>query len=140
MNMILLTWELGAGMGHLANLAPLAAGFVERGHRVVAALSDLSHADQAFAGLPVSFLQAPSRARPAGRGDNRARTFAHILRDHGFADAGELRTRVEAWRNLYESVHPDLVVFDHSPTALLAARGLPLRRVLIGTGFFSSRR
>jgi hypothetical protein len=32
-------------------------------------------------------------------------------------------------------VRPDLVVFDHSPTALLASRGLPMRRALIGSGF-----
>jgi UDP:flavonoid glycosyltransferase YjiC (YdhE family) len=33
-------------------------------------------------------------------------------------------------------VRPDLIVFDHSPVALLAARGIPARRALIGTGFW----
>jgi hypothetical protein len=42
---------------------------------------------------------------------------------------------VEAWRNLYRLVCPDLVLFDHAPTALLAARGLDLRRVVLGSGF-----
>jgi UDP:flavonoid glycosyltransferase YjiC (YdhE family) len=134
---ILLTWELGGGMGHLANLAPLARGLVERGHRVTAALADLSRAHRAFAGVPVAFLQAPLRARSAGRPESQARTFAHVLLDNGFAEAGQLRTLVEAWRNLFEFIRPDLIVFDHSPTALLAARGRSTRRVLIGTAFFS---
>jgi hypothetical protein len=32
-------------------------------------------------------------------------------------------------------VGPDLIVFDHTPTALLASRGLDTRRALIGSGF-----
>src|SRR5207248_6193842 len=40
-----------------------------------------------------------------------------------------------AWRNLIRMVGPDLVIFDFSPTALLACRGLPVRRALIGSGF-----
>jgi hypothetical protein len=35
-----------------------------------------------------------------------------------------------------ELAEPDLIVCDHSPTALLAARGLPARKAIIGTGFF----
>ena len=32
-------------------------------------------------------------------------------------------------------IRPDLIVFDHSPTALLAARGVAVRRVVTGAGF-----
>jgi hypothetical protein len=42
----------------------------------------------------------------------------------------------EAWRQLYDFIQPDLIVFDHSPTALVAARGFPARRVVLGNGFF----
>jgi UDP:flavonoid glycosyltransferase YjiC (YdhE family) len=69
---ILLTWELGGGMGHLANLAPLARGLAERGHRVTAALSDLSRAHRAFAGVPVAFFQAPHRLRTRDRPESNA--------------------------------------------------------------------
>ena len=48
----------------------------------------------------------------------------------------ELGILAEAWRYLYRQIEPDLIVFDHSPTALLAARGFPTRQALIGTGFF----
>ena len=31
---VLLAWELGAGSGHCAKLAPLAKGLIDRGHNV----------------------------------------------------------------------------------------------------------
>ena len=43
--------------------------------------------------------------------------------------------RVDAWRGLIDSVAPDLIIFDHSPTALLAARCGKARRVLLGDSF-----
>ncbi|HEX5241929.1 MAG TPA: nucleotide disphospho-sugar-binding domain-containing protein, partial [Tepidisphaeraceae bacterium] len=36
---------------------------------------------------------------------------------------------------MLETVRPDVVIFDHSPTALWCSRGLPMRRVVIGSGF-----
>ena len=36
---------------------------------------------------------------------------------------------------MFELIRPDLIVFDHSPTAMLASRGLTARRVAIGSGF-----
>ena len=54
----------------------------------------------------------------------------------GFGQLDELGALVESWRNLYDAMQPDVIVFDHSPTALLAARGVPARRVSLGAGFF----
>jgi hypothetical protein len=62
-------------------------------------------------------------------------TFAHVLSNVGFGDDGELSVMAQAWRNLYEFVRPDLIVFDYSPTAMLAARGFPAKRAVVGTGF-----
>ncbi len=44
---------------------------------------------------------------------------------------------VAGWRNLYRWLKPDAIVFDHSPTALLASGGESARRVLLGAGFYS---
>jgi len=134
---VLLAWELGGGLGHLARLAPLAKGLHERGHRVFAALRDLSRAEGMFPGSEVSLLQPPLHSQRDGRRIDPLRTFAHILFCNGFADVGELQATVGAWRNLLEDVEPDLIVFDHSPMALLAARGYGARKALIGTGFCS---
>jgi hypothetical protein len=56
---ILLAWELGGGLGHFMNLRPVADGLARRGHRVVAALRDLSSARRFLPNQDVTLLQAP---------------------------------------------------------------------------------
>jgi hypothetical protein len=132
---ILFAWQLGAGLGHMMQMLPLAQGLVERGHRVFLALRNLSAAPAVFGRLGVHFLQAPFKSdgrAPFARTPN----FAHILANTGFGSDAELQALAFAWRNLYRLIRPAVIIFDHSPIALLAARGLPVRRVLLGTGFF----
>ena len=63
------------------------------------------------------------------------RSYAGLLQNNGFANPGGLRATAEAWRHLYAYAKPDLVLFDHSPTALLAAWGMKVKRATLGTGF-----
>jgi UDP:flavonoid glycosyltransferase YjiC (YdhE family) len=132
---VLLVWELGAGFGHLINLLPLAKGLVQSGHRVVAAIRDLPFAEKVFGNLNITYFQAPTFAQPSQLIDP-IRSYAQILYNTGFNDPATLRFMANAWRNLYDCIKPDLIIFDHSPTALLAARGLGAKKALIGTGFF----
>jgi hypothetical protein len=46
---------------------------------------------------------------------------------------------INAWRRLIEDLNPDLILFDHCPSGLLASRGMKPKRVLIGTGFTCPR-
>lgn len=131
----LFAWELGYGLGHLVNLRPLVAGLSARGHRVALVLRDLAKARSIFAGENISYWQAPFKQRRT-RHLGPTLNFAHILYENGFCDADELGSLGEAWRNIFSHVDPDVIVFDHSPTALLAARGLRAKRVTLGTGFF----
>lgn len=133
---VLLAWELGAGLGHLMTLLPLAQSLCRRGHRVYATLRDLSRANALFGGLEVSCIQAPYNTHRPASPIAPVRTFAQILYNNGFYDLPGLSERTEAWRQIYHSIRPDLIVFDHSPTALLAARGFRAKRALIGNGFF----
>src|SRR5690348_15509947 len=126
---ILLAWELGAGLGHLQRLRPLAEELLRRGHRVVASLRDIPRAGAVFGGMQVRLLQAPQKLRPPPDEFKPPLTLPHILHNTGFGDDMELAALAGAWRNLLELVRPDAVVFDHSPTALLASRGLPHKRV-----------
>jgi UDP:flavonoid glycosyltransferase YjiC (YdhE family) len=57
------------------------------------------------------------------------------LSSAGFEDATELQTLTKCWDAIFDSVKPDLIVFDHAPTALHAARGRNVKRVVIGNGF-----
>lgn len=132
---ILITWELGGGLGHLAPLVPLARELATRGHAVSLATRELAHVDALFGGLDVRHFQAPIKTtRSADRMDP-PRTFAHILHNSGFSDPGELAAMAGAWRNLYELLKPDVILFDHSPLAMLASRAVLARRAVIGTGF-----
>jgi hypothetical protein len=143
---ILLAWELGGGLGHVMTMRPLAEGLARRGHRVVAVLRDLSSAREFITDPAVICLQAPFKHERI-RDIEPTCTLAQILHNCGFGNAVELLALAEAWRHLYDQFQPDLVVCEHSPTALLAARGLKVagtlrvpsapRLVLIGTGFFS---
>ena len=44
---------------------------------------------------------------------------------------------IAAWRNLFDLFQPDVILCNHSPTALLAARGARAQRVLLGDAFCS---
>jgi hypothetical protein len=131
----LFAWELGYGLGHLVNLRPLANGLRERGHRVELVLRNLAHARSIFSAEEAPYWQAPYRQfRPATSGPTLS--FAQILFENGFCDVPELAAHGDAWRNIFRAVDPDVIVFDHSPTALLAARGFRAKRATVGTGFF----
>lgn len=132
---ILISWELGGGLGHVLRWLPLVDSLRTKGHQMVAAVRDL-RAARPLASRGVALLQAPVKL---GRQRDRiepARTFAHVLHNTGFGDPEELAVLVKAWRHLLNYVRPDLILCDHSPTALLAARGRQgLRRAVLGTGF-----
>jgi hypothetical protein len=131
---VLFTWELGGGLGHVLPMRPLAAELLRRGHVVFVALRDLTRCAVAFGHTAVCFVQAPYK--PAGPTYvPRPQSHAHLMANVGFGSPNELYPFACAWRRLLEWVRPGLVVFDHSPTALLAARAIRTRRVLFGTGF-----
>lgn len=133
---IFMSWELGGGLGHVVRLSTLARALAARGHRLVVALRDLAHAHRLFADADVIAVQAPVRTRVPVDPVRRPATFAHILHNVGFGSADDLFVMARAWRQVFEWARPDLILFDHSPTALLAAHGAPpCRRALIGTGF-----
>jgi hypothetical protein len=140
MNTILLAWQLGAGTGHVMRMRPFAELGRDTSHRVYAVFRHLTRAAPAFAKVPVNFLQAPAKAE-GNLCFRRPTHFAHLLANTGFGRRGELFVLASAWRNLFRLTSPDLILFDHSPIALLASRGLsasdgrPLRRIVTGNGF-----
>jgi UDP:flavonoid glycosyltransferase YjiC (YdhE family) len=132
---ILLTWELGSGLGHIAELQPVAAGLAQQGHVVVAALRNLSSASKSLRGVQVRLLPAPYAA-VVNRGDaGPIATHPELLQNTGFGDVDELQSLYSAWRTIYSYVQPDAIVANFSPIALLAARGTPAKVVVLGTGF-----
>ena len=119
---VLLCWELGGNFGHLARLLALAVALRERGHEPVFAVRDLSDTETVFGALRFTLLQAPVwnahvQGLPVSVG------YAETLLQFGYYDADSLTGIVRGWRSLLDLLRPDLVVFDHAPTALLATHG-----------------
>jgi hypothetical protein len=139
MSRFLFTWEIGSGMGHTVPLAQVAEPLVARGHEVHFALRELTSARVALGALAdapnVRLWQAPIWQLKM-QGLPVPLSYAELLFRAGYLDAGRLRGLVQGWCSLIDTIQPDLLLADHSPTALLAARGRPLRRALIGSGFF----
>lgn len=134
MRRVLFAWELGANLGHLARLQPLAERFKARGHPVLVAVRETPGASMLFGPCGIPFLQAP-RLTQEIRLAHRPGCYADILLSQGCGNAVVLRDLVKAWRAVFESFRPDLVVLDHSPTALLAARSVGIATALVGNGF-----
>ena len=132
---VLLTWELGANLGHVMCLRPVAETLVGEGHRVVAAVKNVQRAREAFELDEVEYIQAPAEKLPYERGFREPWTFGHILYNMCFGETERATSRLRRWREIFDDVAPDLIVFDHSPTALLAARSHAVKRVVVGTGF-----
>jgi hypothetical protein len=132
---ILLAWELGGGRGHLGPLRQLAERLLRRGHRVFLASRNVVDAGEIFAGLPVGLFAAPYLSGTPGYARSPVRSFVDILHNVGFGGQSDHAALTAAWLSIYQAVQPDVVVFDHSPTALAASYVAPTRRVLLGTGF-----
>ncbi len=131
---ILLTWELGGGLGHLARLRPLALNLSAAGHSVTMALRHSPHTNTlprslTIVPVPVSPKSCQAIAQPV--------SIADILHNEGAATATHLGALVRAWRGLFKLLRPDVIVMDYSPVALLASQGLGMARVSLGTGFAS---
>src|SRR5471032_621470 len=134
MSRILFSWELGGNLGHITSLVMLARALRARGHEVAFALKHLRGAAGLLKQHGFAFFQAPVvQARAADLPRDPA-SYAEIMLLHGFGDAEGLIAATLAWRNLFGLLRPDLIVFDHSPSALFAARGLGLPRVRFGMG------
>lgn len=133
---ILFTWELGGGMGHVAPYLPLIEGLRQQGHTVAFVLRNLKFAESVLGVRGIPYFQAPVMLGNTPPEINPAHTFAQILNNVGYVDTDLLTGLTRAWRQLFESYKPDVILYDHSPTALLASRHLPCKKVVFGTGFF----
>ena len=135
---LLLAWELGNGLGHVLPMSQLAIALCARGHEVHLVLRDLSLAraglGRAWREPGLHLWQAPVWLHPVV-GRAAPTCHAELLFDAGYLNAERLSGLVQAWRQLFDRLKPELLVADFAPTALLAARGRRLCRVLFGSGF-----
>lgn len=86
----------------------------------------------------VAILQAPIALQKAKDPYKVQYIYSQLMHNNGFSDAQALLARVKAWLHTFSYVRPDVAIFDHSPTALVAARS-PLhfkgKKIISGSGF-----
>lgn len=73
--------------------------------------------------------EAPTKAHPLSQ------TYAQNLLRNGYWHGESFRSQLKGWLDLFASWQPDLILAEHAPSALLAARKLGLPRAATGTGF-----
>ena len=137
---ILYTWELGADLGHIQSFLSFATHLSAHGHEVVFAARDLSRIYTLPGMRRFMSLQAPVWLSPIKDLPEPQVCYADILQRYGYLDANALLGLVNGWRALFNMIKPQLLVADHSPTALLASRGLDFPRIIYGSGFLSPPR
>ena len=130
-------WELGQDLGHLLRFLAPALKLRERGHDVLFAVRDLSNAESTLGHRGFPLMQAPIWIANVGGLPKITVSYTEIALRYGFISYPGLKALVKAWRELFRYVRPGLVLTDHSPTALLAARSLGIRHAPIGSGFFN---
>ena len=132
MKTVLFAWECGANFGHLTRDLPLARALAAAGYRCVFAVKDVAIA-AAVLGDEFAFVQCPlpSEPRPAWFPAN----HAEFMFATGYGDAAALLGLVQAWRALFVLTGAALVLADHAPSVLLAARSAAIPAIPLGTGF-----
>lgn len=134
MSRIAFVWELGSAYGHISLLLPFAKRLKARGHDVVLVSRELQNAGN-LDNESIPILQSPLCLNPHRGLPERSLSYSDILLRYGYINAEGLTGLVGAWRSLFSLHGTDLIVADHSPTALLAARSMGLKATTLGTGF-----
>lgn len=133
MSEILYAWELGDALGHAGPFLLLGRALRARGHSVHLALAQAEVAARLPAAAEFNLLQAPVCVERAGEGP--PVSYSDILLRFGYADAAYLGGMVEKWRELLRRTGARVVLANHAPTAILAARSMGVPVMLFSSGF-----
>lgn len=136
MGKIAFCWELGGGLGHITGFLPIAHHLKEKGHEVIYIIKDLMNTGDLIGKHGFKLYQAPYW-HPKVKNLPVPMNYAEILFRFGYLNEERLFDMVIGWKNILEVTAPDLAVFDHSPTAIVASRSVSLKRAIFGTGFCS---
>ena len=131
---IAFAWELGGELGHAMACNALARVLHGRGHRIAFIFRELHQLSFLTETAAYDVFQAPVSVSE-GHGVPVPASFADILAGCGYDRPEHLAGLLGGWIALLERCKPDIVISDFSPTALLAARILGLRRASFGNGF-----
>jgi UDP:flavonoid glycosyltransferase YjiC (YdhE family) len=130
--LILFAWELGGNYGHLSVTVPIARQLQAAGHEIIFALRDLRLAAEILTPAGIKFLPAPAASTKAW---HEPVNYADILLAAGLGDEFSCRGLMQGWDSLLDLLLPQVIVADHAPFALIAARARATPAIGIGSGF-----
>lgn len=133
MSRLLYAWEFGAALGHVGAFLPLARALRTRGHDMRWVVAQVAPTAPLLAKEGFTWLQAPGRPETPRAGP--PLSYNDILLRFGYARHEELLGLVVAWRELLRLNGAQVILADHAPTAILAARTLGIPVVLFSFGF-----
>lgn len=137
---IVLAWELGGGFGHLTRLKALARELLTDKHRVTLVARHLGSACTVFAPLAekssnLNFVQAPFYNGHLPNSLEQTPAYVHVLFNVGYGHPEILPRLVANWYRTLCELEPDMLIADHSPTALMTSRDMGIPRINFGDGF-----
>ncbi|MCB5228206.1 hypothetical protein JAO78_015455 [Alishewanella sp. 16-MA] len=133
---IVIAWELGAALGHVMGFRALAIGLLAQNMKVSIVGRNLASVQQVLSELDVTFYQSPISLSERRERLTATYSYSDIIHDLGYESDQSLLGLTKGWSNLFELIKPDLVICDHSPTALLVCKCLDIQSCTFGNGFF----
>jgi UDP:flavonoid glycosyltransferase YjiC (YdhE family) len=134
---VIVAWELGAGLGHVGRHLELAQLLRSRGVEVTFVVKDLQLANNLLGRAGFTCVQAPTVPRfqaPQGDGGGFL-SYSDILAYLGMSDAALCRQLLDAWIRILDVCKTQLVLIDHAPAALFAAKCRGLKTISLDVGF-----
>lgn len=132
---VLVVWEHGGNLGHIARLLPIVDALLKRGLKVVFAAAQPSAVAPLLAHYPqVKVAQLPQVVAPLAF-SNAAVCPADIWLRCGFASPPHAKVCAMQWRALFEDLKPAVVLVDASPMALYATYLAGIPCLAIGHGY-----
>jgi len=131
---VLLINEMGGGLGHILPLANLAKDYLDAGAIVFLAVRNIYEPIRAKIDPRIQVIQLPTpplknfSATPAT-------TLAEILFNKGLAYPEILDPLLNAWRTILDIINPQIIAFDYSPVAMLAAENYPALKIIHSSPF-----
>lgn len=128
---IAIIWELGSDLGHVTKLVPLANQLSAKGHKVFLIFKEIETLSRFSLDQDVAIIQTPCAREIPYKGD--VYSFSDILIHRGFKSKSEYSSLRSSWLWLFETIQPDMVIYDFAPTALAASLELSFKKVILGT-------
>jgi UDP:flavonoid glycosyltransferase YjiC (YdhE family) len=132
---VVLAWELGANLGHVAPMRAMAIQLRKLGHDCTFVARDLDSTEEYIEPTLGPVLQAPIKLGAIHNPVRVQVSYASLLHSTGFDEPRGLTGRLRAWRQILQDTRCEALFCDHSPTAVVAAHSLGIPVATSGGGF-----